>query len=196
MKYIKATDVILGLSLLTLAIAVILLVNNSKYDSAIALSEIIASITIPFITKNLELEKHQKQLLYEKKFEAYSKYFEICDNFWRISGQTVINMHLLNKGEFKSKEAFEEQKSKVLALFTEFTKIRDYLSMPGVGILVFINEKAEKKIEEIVKLDVNEESIIDSKDELENNMKKVEKYIQLISELSALLKEDLGIGVN
>ena len=73
MKYIKATDVILGLSLLTLAIAVILLVNNSKYDSAIALSAIIASITIPFITKNLELEKHQKQLLYEKKFEAYSK---------------------------------------------------------------------------------------------------------------------------
>ena len=43
---------------------------------------------------------------------------------------------------------------------------------------------------------MDENSIIDSKDELENNMKKVEKYIQLISELSALLKEDLGIGVN
>lgn len=191
--YPNATDVILGISIFSLAIVVVLFAKNLKFDSAIALSAIMASMIIPFVTKNLELEKHQKQLLYEKKFNAYLKYFEICDNFWRISGQTVINIHLLNTSEFYSREEFEKQKNKVIELYREFSKIRDYLSMPGVGILIFVNKKIETKISQIVELDIDKTSIVNTQDELKDNIEKIKKYIQIISELTTLLKEDLGI---
>lgn len=191
--YPNATDVILGISIFSLAIAIVLFAKNLKFDSAIALSAIMASMIIPFVTKNLELEKHQKQLLYEKKFNAYLKYFEICDNFWRISGQTVINIHLLNTSEFYSHEEFEKQKNKVIELYREFSKIRDYLSMPGVGILIFVNKKIETKISQIVELDIDKTSIVNTQDELKDNIEKIKKYIQIISELTTLLKEDLGI---
>lgn len=191
--YPNATDVILGISIFSLAIAIVLFAKNLKFDSAIALSAIMASMIIPFVTKNLELEKHQKQLLYEKKFNAYLKYFEICDNFWRISGQIVINIHLLNTSEFYSHEEFEKQKNKVIELYREFSKIRDYLSMPGVGILIFVNKKIETKISQIVELDIDKTSIVNTQDELKDNIEKIKKYIQIISELTTLLKEDLGI---
>ncbi len=195
MKYIdfKATDIILGLSMALLAVAVVIMVGYEKFDSAIALSAIMASIIIPFCTKNLELEKHQKQFLYEKKYNAYAKYFEICDKFWRISGQTVANLHLLNEKQCNSEEEFNLQKSNVINLYREFSRIKNYLSMPGLEILIYINNEIETKIKEIVELDVNPDLVINTKDNLDKNKQKIERYIKLISELTTLLKKDLGI---
>ncbi len=190
---LKATDIILGLSMLVLAIAVVIMVYYTKYDSAIALSTIMASIIIPFCTKNLELEKHQKQFLYEKKYNAYAKYFEICDDFWKISGQTIANLHLLNAKKYNSEDEFNIQKTNVIDLYREFSKIKGYLSMPGLEILMYINNDIETKIKEIVELDVDQNLLINSTDDLDNNKQKVEKYIKIISELVTLLKKDLGI---
>lgn len=190
---VKATDIILGLSMVILAIAVVIMVNCKKYDSAIALSAIMASIIIPFCTKNLELEKHQKQFLYEKKYNAYAKYFEICDSFWKISGQTIANLHLLNAKKYNSEDEFNIQKDNVIDLYREFSKIKGYLSMPGLEILMYINDEIETKIKEIVELEVNQNLLINSKDDLNNNKQKVEKYIKVISELATLLKKDLGV---
>lgn len=162
----------------------------------VAIISVLSAIIVPFCIKNLELEKHQKQFLFEKKYNAYSKYFEICDSFWKLSNQTIFNMHLFNIEKYDTKEDFDNQKAKVLALYQEYIKIRDFLTMPGLEILIFINGDIDKKIKEIIEVDVDKNSTFDSKADLEENIKKASRYIQLISELSALLKEDLGIGVN
>lgn len=192
---VKATDIIIALSFFALSVAVVLLVKSTKYDSAVAVAAIMVSIVIPFATKNLELEKHQQQFLFEKKYNAYSKYFKICDNFWKLSSQTIFNMHLFNTEKYETKEDFETQKAKVLQLYQEYMKIRDFLTMPGLEILIFINDDIDKKIKEIIEVDVDKNSTFDSKADLEENIKKASRYIQLISELAALLKKDLGIEV-
>lgn len=191
---VKATDVILGLSMFILAVAVVLLVTYKRYDSAVAISAVMASIIIPFCTKNLELEKHRRQFLFEKKYEAYKKYFNLFDSFWKVSRDVVISIEFMNRG-IENKEDFEQQKQIFLVAFAKFTEIRDYLSMPGLEILVFINKEIENKIKEIIELDTKKEFLLDTEADLITNAKKIEKYIDVLSKLATLLQEDLGIEV-
>ena len=193
---IQATDIILALILLVLSSAVIISINCQRYETATSITVIIASVMIPFCIKNLELEKHRRQFLYEKKYNAYSKYFSILDDFWKISGKTVFNMHIFNTENFKTEQDFEAQKRIVLDLYQKFIQVRDYLAMPGLEILIFVNKKVENKIKEIVDIDAENQLMINHRDDLQVNMLKVEKYIGKLAELARLLQEDLEIEEN
>ena len=84
----------------------------------------------------------------------------------------------------------------MLESYKEFAKIKNYLSMPGLEILIFINQEIADKINEIVSLEETEALIIKTDVELKENSKKIEKYIKVLSELAKLLSEDLGIKEN
>lgn len=193
---IQTTDIILVLILLVLSSAVVISINCQRFETATSITAIIASVMVPFCIKNLELEKHRRQFLYEKKYNAYSKYFSILDDFWKISGRTVFNMHIFNTENFKTEQDFEAQKRIVLELYQKFIQVRDYLAMPGLEILIFVNEKIESKIKEIVDIDTENQLMINHKNDLQDNVEKVEKYISKLAELSSLLQDDLGIEVN
>ena len=188
-----AIDIILLLILIGLLIATFLLINNQRYDTAIATIAIIASIISPYCTKNLELEKHRRQFLYEKKYNAYSKYFKMLDKFWDISSETILNMHFFATQEHKSKEEFEAQKSQVINLYKKFCKIKNYLSRPELELLIFVNKNIETKIKEIIQIDTNKNMIIDHENDLQKNMQIIESYIEKLNELPSLLQKDLEI---
>ena len=137
---VKATDIIIALSFFALSVAVVLLVKSTKYDSAVAVAAIMVSIIIPFATKNLELEKHHKQFLYEKKYNAYVKYLNIFDDYWNKSQEVLLELNEFNQKKEQTREEFEEHKLKLLESYKEFVKIKNYLSMPGLEILIFINQ--------------------------------------------------------
>lgn len=190
---VKATDIIIALSFFALSVAVVLLVKSTKYDSAVAVAAIMVSIIIPFATKNLELEKHHKQFLYEKKYNAYVKYLNIFDDYWNKSQEVLLELNEFNQKKEQTREEFEEHKLKLLESYKEFVKIKNYLSMPGLEILIFINQEIADKINEIVSLEEKESLIIKTDAELKENSKKIEKYIKVLSELAKLLSDDLGI---
>lgn len=191
-----AIDIILFSILISLFVATFLLINKHQFDTAIATIAIIASIITPYYTKNLELEKHRRQFLYEKKYNAYSKYFKILDEFWDISSETILNMHFFATQEYELKEEFEAQKSQVIDLYKRFCKIKNYLSRPELEILIFVNENIKTKIKEIVQIDTNKNMIINHENDLQKNMQIIESYIDKLNELASLLQKDLEINDN
>lgn len=193
---IKPVNIILGLTIILFASAVVIAVVKSKYDSAVAISAIIASIAIPFFTKDLELEKHHQQFLYERKYNAYVKYLNIFDDYWNKSQEVLLELNEFNQRKEQTKEEFEKHKSKLLESYKEFVRIKNFLSMPGLEILIFINQEIADKINEIVSLEETESLVIKTDAELKENSEKIEKYIKILSELAKLLSDDLGIREN
>lgn len=162
----------------------------------VAIIGIISGWIIPHLTKNIELEKHRKQFLYEKKYNAYSKYFSIFDEYWYQSKSLLIELEQFNNGIFNTKEDFEEQKKKVIYLFENFQKIRDFLTMPGLEILVFCPKSISEKINSIINLDLEPSLNIDTKASLEDNSKKIQEYIKILREISNMLIADLKLEDN
>lgn len=159
----------------------------------VAIIGLLSAIIVPFCTKNLELEKHRKQFLYEKKYNAYTKYLSIFDDYWHTSRDFIVGLEQLNKNKYETKHDFELYKQNVANLCLKHIEISDYLSMPGLEILIFTNEKIQSKITEITELDANSDLRIDTKAELEQNMLKAKAYIKVLRELSELLMDDLKI---
>jgi len=62
----KFKNIISNIVILILAISVLVLIWKNKPELAIALGGILIKIFVPFFTKELELEKHRQQLLFEK----------------------------------------------------------------------------------------------------------------------------------
>lgn len=162
----------------------------------VAIISILSSLLIPHVTKKIELEKHHKQFLYEKKYNAYVKYLNIFDDYWNKSQEVLLELNEFNQKKEQTREEFEEHKLKLLESYKKFAKIKNYLSMPGLEILIFINQEIADKINEIVSLEETEALIIKTDVELKENSKKIEKYIKVLSELAKLLSEDLGIKEN
>ncbi len=162
----------------------------------VAIISVLSSLLIPHVTKNIELEKHHKQFLYEKKYNAYVKYLNIFDDYWNKSQEVLLELNEFNQKKEQTREEFEEHKLKLLESYKEFVKIKNYLSMPGLEILIFINQEIANKINEIVSLEETEALIIKTDVELKENSKKIEKYIKVLSELAKLLSDDLGIKEN
>ncbi len=150
------------------------------------------NIIIQHFSKELELKKHRQQLLFEKKYNAYAKYFEYFDDYFRIAQDVLIAIKQFNNEEHKNEDEFEKAKKNLLITFEKFTRIKGYLEMPGVEISMFFtcNNKIEEKVMEIVS---SEEYIINPSNSFEVEKPKLEKHIKILSDLAQLLKEDLGM---
>lgn len=143
------------------------------------------------LTHTLELKKFRQNILLEKKYKAYFKYFELFNDFYHSSKKTAINFENLKSGDFKDEEKFEDFKKEVIEQYQEFLEIKSKLSMPGAEMLIFVNKKISEKIKEITSLNGN---AITFDADIKENGEKLLKYITKISELMDLLKEDLGIN--
>lgn len=185
-------NIILYSSIGLLSLCIFALIISKQYGSAVALGGIFVTIFVPFFTKNLELEKHRQQLLFEKKYNAYAKYLERFDDFYHSSSRTIVELEKFNKKRHESKEEFEKHKQEVLEMLKKFFNIQDYLSMPGIEILIFTNEEIQEKINEIAAIKDN----IKTDDSITNNLERLKIYIQILSELSKLLQKDLKIEIN
>jgi len=193
MTFIK--NILLWIVFIIFSISLLMCVIKGKSEIAVALAGIVASMVIPFGTKNIELEKQKEQFLYEKKYNAYSKYFYLFDEFWKISQKTAVKLRIHNSDTEFTKEEFEERKQDILDWYVKFIEIKDYLSMPGLEILIGVNKQIENKIKEIIKLESNYDSIIGTHKDYKKNKKIIGKYINTLADLSKLLQQDLGIKI-
>lgn len=185
-------NIVLYSSIGLLSLSVYVLILKCQYGTAVAMAGILLTIFIPFFTKDLELEKHRTQLLFEKKYNAYSKYFNIFDDFYHSSMDIVVKIEVFNKKKHKNEKEFEKHKQELIEALKQFFDIQKYLSMPSLEFLMYANKEIEGKIEEIVDIEGN----IDSEASLTENAEKIKVYIKILSELAVLLQSDLKIKIN
>lgn len=191
---ISLDKILLFLIIFFLAISVLICVIRQKYEISVALAGIFSSIFIPFFTKNLEIEKHQKQFLYEKKYNAYVKYLNIIDEYYRQAQETILLISGFKGENFKNKEDFETYKEILITSYKQFSELCSRLTMPGLETLIFIQEDVERKIREIVEFGTNENLTLNSECDYFENAKKIQKYINVLADIAGSLKNDLKIG--
>ncbi len=150
------------------------------------------NMAIQHFSRSLELKKHKQQLLFEKKYNAYAKFFEYFDEYCKIAQDYLIAIKQFNDETPMDEDEFEKAKSKLLITWEKFIQIKSYLDMPGTELLIFFscNKKIESKVLEIRQ---SEDSIINPNNLLAIERPKIEKQIKSLSELFQLLKEDLGL---
>ena len=186
----KTKEIIFCLIILLLSIGIVLLIYKEEYGISVALAGILATMSVPFITKDLELEKHRQKMLFEKKYEAYSKYFEHVNHLLHESQKTLLDYHIFNTHKFNSESDFNNQKAKILKSLDLFYKLKGKINMPAIEIFMFANNKIINQIEHLT--DKNAGKISSEKD-LNKNIKNLKKYIENISNLADLMRQDLGI---
>lgn len=187
-KNFDITNIILFLILLILAISVIICIHRGKYDTSVGIAAILASIAVPFCTKNLELEKHRQQFLYEKKYESYKQYLENFDEFYKLFNDYELLMNdQLYALQSADKKELENVREKTEKYFANFIKHRTLLVCPPIELRLHYQEEIAIIVNNFAEIETN--PCVNSKEQKARMDKILATVLILVDEI----KKELGV---
>ena len=186
-RNIKFTNLLFTIILLILSTSVILSIVKENYESAIGIAAIIASMAIPFCTKNLELEKHRQQFLFEKKYEIYKNYLVNFDKFYKLYNDYTLLLNdyeeTLASGDI---ERINNIKSKLDDFFHDFIKYRTVLLFPPAEFRLHYKDEMSKLVNLFSKIKTNPTP------DIAEGQARMDRILEILVGLINAMKKELG----
>lgn len=180
-------NIVSYLVIILIALAVLFLITKNKYELAVAMAGILLTMFIPFFTKDLELEKHRQQLLFEKKYDLYTKYFKLFDNYLYYSKRLIYKIeHFKIKNQ--TEEYYNQLKQEITDLNKKVIDAREALLLPNAEFFNYVDKEIRVKMVEVM----DKFQDFEFEADLENNQKYLSKNCKVTYELIALLRKDLN----